>query len=62
MNYSIETMKEEELQALYMEWFNNFITVELFAEYLECSVDTAHQIVYYGREAHNRLSKRSTTK
>ena len=58
MNHSIESMTEYELQGYYLEWWNDYITLEGFAEYLECSVDTAHQIVYYGREAHNRIARR----
>jgi hypothetical protein len=54
----LESLTDENLHEYYLVWFNEFLTVESFAEYLGCSVDTAHQIVYYGREAHNRLTKK----
>ena len=37
---------------LYMEWFNNFLTIERFAEYYEISIHRAKVIINKGRVLH----------
>jgi len=58
-NDTIENMTDEDLARHYREWFNDFLTVERFAEYQGFSLDTANAVIYYGREAHNRQARDS---
>jgi hypothetical protein len=37
-----------ELQEMYLDWVNNFLTVKVFAEYYEISVTTAADIIEEG--------------
>jgi len=40
----------EQLKAFYIDWFNNFLTMERFAEYYNLSVIQAKALVDFGRE------------
>lgn len=53
----IET--EEEKQAIYLEWVNNFLTVERFAEYYSLTIDEAEELIKTGREAHENIVRNS---
>ena len=37
------------LQAIYLDWWNNFLTVERFAEWYGLSVDAASELIEQGR-------------
>ena len=37
---------------LYLDWFNNFLTIERFAEYYEISVKHARRVICKGRVIH----------
>lgn len=43
----------EYYKALYLDWFNNFITVERFAEYYEMPVKKARRIINKGFTLHH---------
>ena len=38
---------------LYLDWVNNFITVERFAEYYEITIEHANEIIQSGRDSDN---------
>ena len=38
---------------MYLDWFNNFLTIRAFAYYYNISEDKARDIIKSGREAHN---------
>lgn len=55
----IEKMTTEERYAyyeeMYLDYFNNFLTVERFAEHYDIDVETANKIIESGRIVnHNR--------
>mgnify|MGYP003653607131 CR=1 FL=1 len=54
-NYLIrrDNMKNK-IEALYLDWFNNFLTVERFAEYYGMPVDKAHKVIRIGRYLNHR--------
>ena len=39
------------LRHIYVEWLNNYLTVELFAEHHEMTVDDAKVLIDLGRKA-----------
>lgn len=45
-----QTIKE--MQAMYLDYFNNFLSVERFAEHYEISEPVAQQVIKAGREIH----------
>ena len=44
--------KNYSLEYLYLDWFNNFITVSYFAEYYDITEDQANYIINMGRKFH----------
>jgi len=47
-------IKETELVSQYVDYFNNFLTVERFAEYYAYHIDTANFVINKGRELNNK--------
>lgn len=45
---------KNKIETLYLDWFNNFLTVERFAEYYGMSVDKAHRVIRIGRYLNQR--------
>lgn len=39
------------LRHIYVEWMNNYLTVELFAEHHDMTVDDAQALIELGRKA-----------
>lgn len=37
---------------LYLDWFNNYLTVELFAEHNGLTVEQAQRLIDLGRDIH----------
>lgn len=52
MTYSKETCEE-----MYLDYFNNFLTVERFAEHYEIRKQTAEYIIRAGRRENHRRDK-----
>mgnify|MGYP003655136285 CR=1 FL=1 len=44
----------DKLQLLFLDWWNDFLTVDVFAEYYEVSRERAERIIAIGRTIHNR--------
>ena len=42
-------MSLDKFVTMYLDWVNNFLTVECFAEYYQISVDDAQKIIDIGR-------------
>ena len=40
-------------QELYRDWFNNFLTVEGFADNYDMSLEEAYELLQRGREYHS---------
>lgn len=47
-----------QLADLYLEWWNDWLTVERFAEYHGVSVADATTLINMGREYHNQRAER----
>ena len=50
---ALSTDNSETLAALFREWWNDFVTIERFAEYYEESEANTWLVIERGREAHN---------
>jgi len=48
-SYELHRMGKEELETMYLDWFNNYLTVEYFAEDKGITVDVANDIIDAGR-------------
>ena len=51
---------KDRIETLYLDWFNNFLTVERFAEYYGMSVDKAHKVIRIGRYLNHRRDNMKT--
>ena len=47
-----------QLADLYLEWWNDWLTLERFAEYQGVSVDDAEALINMGRQYHNQRASR----
>ena len=43
-----------ELTKMYIDWFNNFLTVSAFSAHYQLREDTASEVIKVGREMHER--------
>jgi hypothetical protein len=50
MNYK----EKQKCKVMFRDFFNNFLTVPVFAEYYGISEDYAHEVIRVGKEVHNR--------
>jgi hypothetical protein len=48
-------MKSKQLQNMFLEYINNFLTVARFAEYYGFTESEAKQLIDLGHEVHERL-------
>ena len=53
---TINIIDRGEAISLYLDWFNNFLTIPRFAEYYGFSEAYAAQVIAYGREVFNAQS------
>ena len=44
------TNKRDLVERLYLDWFNNFLTIERFAEYYNMTVEQAEKVIEVGRK------------
>jgi len=47
-------MMKNKIEALYLDYFNNFLTVDRFAEYYCLSFRQASRIIHIGRHLNHR--------
>jgi len=47
------------LQEAYLDWVNNYLTVEKYAEHNLLTVDNALKVIEAGREAHEAIVEQS---
>ena len=45
-------MTKEKLAEIFRDWFNNFLTIERFAEYYGLSIANAERVIRIGHKAH----------
>lgn len=48
-------MYNEQLQAMYLDYFNNYLSVACFSDHNGLSIDEAEKLIRLGREIHERL-------
>ena len=48
-------MNREKLAAMYLEWFNNYLTIDKFAEHHGLHVDEAIDLLDVARRCHENL-------
>lgn len=51
----MKTLTDKETIILYIDYVNNFITLQGFANHYDIDIDEANLIVNYGRELNNKL-------
>lgn len=56
-NFDIKAVKDQ-LQALYLEWLNNFITVDSFAGYYMLNKNQATELINIGRQIHQERTEK----
>lgn len=54
-----KTMRDN-LQSIYLEWVNEYLTVAKFAEHLEIDIMLALKIIEAGRLIHDQRTTKST--
>ena len=42
------------LRGLFLDWFNNFLSVERFAEYYQLGIEDAKRVIELGRTLHEK--------
>lgn len=42
------------IESLYLDYFNNFLSVDYFAEYYGITIEKARRILYIGRKLNHR--------
>ena len=56
--YQSFTVKADKyLQSIFLDWFNNYLTYEKFAEHYEISITRAEELIKEARTIHERLVK-----
>ena len=48
---------EEEVHDMYLDWFNNFLSTDKFAEHYDLSMTEVENILDRGREIQNEINK-----
>ena len=48
------------LQAIYLDWFNNFLSVPVFAEYYNISESAAVELISVARTIHESRARRAS--
>ena len=48
-------MTNKFLQDIFLDWINNYLTVEVFAEHNELTINEATILIELGRSVHERL-------
>ena len=60
-NKALKAAYDKHLDFVFMDWFNNFLTYERFAEYYGLEIEQAKKAIDAGREIHDkRVNERLT--
>lgn len=51
----MQTITKNSLIAFYLEWLNNFLTIERMAEYYEMPIEDCKYLVDLGRKYHSSM-------
>lgn len=50
---TLKTAYDDYLDFLFMDWFNNFLTLDRYADYYGLEKDQAHKVINAGRKIHD---------
>lgn len=45
---------KQHVETLFLDYFNNFLTIERFAEYYEMDIDKAKRVIKIGQKINDR--------
>jgi hypothetical protein len=48
---------KQKLVEMYLDYVNNFLTVECFSEYYEISLETGYRVIVIGRKINNKKAE-----
>lgn len=48
---------KQQIETLYLDYFNNFLTIPCFAEYYNLTMNQAERVINIGRKLNHRKSK-----
>lgn len=54
---SFTVTADKYLQSIFLDWFNNYLTYEKFAEHYQISITRAEELIKEARTIHERLVK-----
>ena len=54
---SFKIAYDKYLQSIFLDWFNNYLTYEKFAEHYQISITRAKELIKEARTIHERLVK-----
>ncbi len=52
-NATLKAAYDDYLDFLFMDWFNNFLTLDRYADYYGLEKDQAHKVIETGRKIHD---------
>ena len=52
-NDTLKAAYDDYLDFLFMDWFNNFLTLDRYADYYGLEKDQAHAVIEAGRKIHD---------
>ena len=53
----MQTITKQSVEVFYLEYFNNFLTIERMAEYYEMSFDDCKYLVELGKKYHEEKNQ-----
>lgn len=56
MYQDIKQLKQQ-WQAIYLDWLNNYLSIELYAEHHDLTIGQTNALIDLGRECHIELTK-----
>ena len=45
---------KKKIEKMYIDWFNNFVTLERFASYYNITIEKAERVIKIGRKINHR--------
>jgi len=55
----MDNQAEKVISSMYLDYVNNFLTVDAFAQYYYLPIDEARQVIEQGREIQDKLQAQS---
>ncbi len=53
----INTFTIEEIKSMQLDWINNFLSIDNFANYYSLTLEQAHEVISYNRSLKSNYSK-----